>query len=133
MRLRLDRTVARRFDGELRATAVVDGQIASLQPVAGRRGTRVHCYAASGRRRATGSAASSPSPSSSTARRRPASPRSSRCGRRGRVTPAARRCAAETDQPVVVIVVQMATTVNPTGAPPAFPTRTVQALFAPSG
>ena len=46
VRLRLDRPVARRFDGELRATAVVDGQIASLQPVAGRRG-RIHCYAAS--------------------------------------------------------------------------------------
>ena len=46
VRLRLDRPVARRFDGELRATAVVDGQIASLQPVAGRRG-RTHCYAAS--------------------------------------------------------------------------------------
>ena len=46
VRLRLDRPVARRFDGELRATAVVDGQIASLQPVAGRRG-RSHCYAAS--------------------------------------------------------------------------------------
>jgi len=46
VRLRLDRAVARRFDGELRATAVVDGQIASLQPVAGRRG-RSHCYAAS--------------------------------------------------------------------------------------
>ena len=36
VRLRLDRPVARRFDG----------QIASLQPVAGRRG-RIHCYAAS--------------------------------------------------------------------------------------
>ena len=46
VRLRLDRPVARRFDGELRATAVVDGQIASLQPVAGGRG-RTHCYAAS--------------------------------------------------------------------------------------
>ena len=46
VRLRLDRPVARRFDGELRATAVVDGQIASLLPVAGRRG-RSHCYAAS--------------------------------------------------------------------------------------
>ena len=46
VRLRLDRPVARRFDGELRATAVVDGRIASLQPVAGRRG-RSHCYAAS--------------------------------------------------------------------------------------
>ena len=47
VRLRLDRAVASRFDGELRATAVVDGRIASLQPVAGRRGTRAHCYAAS--------------------------------------------------------------------------------------
>ena len=47
VRLRLDRPVARRFDGELRATGVVDGQIASLQPVAGRRGARAHCYAAS--------------------------------------------------------------------------------------
>jgi hypothetical protein len=47
VRLRLDRAVPARFDGELRATAVVDGRIASLQPVAGRRGGRVHCYAAS--------------------------------------------------------------------------------------
>ena len=47
VRLRLDRPVALRFDGELRATAVVDGQIASLQPVAARRGARAHCYAAS--------------------------------------------------------------------------------------
>jgi hypothetical protein len=47
VRLRLDRPVPSRFDGELRATAVVDGRIASLQPVEGRRGDRVHCYAAS--------------------------------------------------------------------------------------
>jgi len=36
--LRLDRPIDRRFDGELRATAVIDGQIASLRPVAGRIG-----------------------------------------------------------------------------------------------
>jgi hypothetical protein len=47
VRLRLDRAVPSRFDGELRATAVVDGRIASLQPVAGRRGAQAHCYAAS--------------------------------------------------------------------------------------
>jgi hypothetical protein len=44
--LRLGRPVDRRFDGELRATAVIDGEIASLQPVVGRRGARAHCYAA---------------------------------------------------------------------------------------
>jgi hypothetical protein len=47
LRLRLDRPIARRFDGELLATAVVDGRLASLRPVAGRRGTRASCYAAS--------------------------------------------------------------------------------------
>jgi hypothetical protein len=47
VRLRLDRPVDRRFDGELRATAVIDGEIASLQPLAGRRGGRAHCYTAS--------------------------------------------------------------------------------------
>lgn len=47
VRLRLDRPVDRRFDGELRATAVIDGEIASLQPLAGRRGARAHCYTAS--------------------------------------------------------------------------------------
>jgi hypothetical protein len=47
LRLRLDRVIAQRFDGELRATAAIDGQIASLHPVAGRRGTRAACYAAS--------------------------------------------------------------------------------------
>jgi hypothetical protein len=47
LRLRLDRPIERRFDGELRATAVVDGRFASLHPVAGRRGTRANCYAAS--------------------------------------------------------------------------------------
>jgi len=45
--LRLDRTIAHRFDGELRASAVIDGQIASLRPVAGRRAERSDCYAAS--------------------------------------------------------------------------------------
>jgi len=47
LRVRLDRPIDRRFDGELRATAVVDGLFASLRPVLGRRGTRAHCYAAS--------------------------------------------------------------------------------------
>jgi hypothetical protein len=45
--VRLDRPIDRRFDGELRASAVIDGQIASLRPVAGRRGGRSSCYAAS--------------------------------------------------------------------------------------
>jgi hypothetical protein len=45
--LRLDRPIERRFDGELRASAVIDGQIASLRPIAGRRGERADCYAAS--------------------------------------------------------------------------------------
>jgi hypothetical protein len=45
--LRLDRAIARRFDGELLATAVVDGRFASLRSVARRRGARAHCYAAS--------------------------------------------------------------------------------------
>jgi hypothetical protein len=47
LRFRLDRAIPRRFDGELVATAVIDGRIASLRPVAGRRGTRANCYAAS--------------------------------------------------------------------------------------
>jgi hypothetical protein len=47
LRLRLDRPIPERFDGELRATAVIDGRFASLREVAGRRGTRAHCYAAS--------------------------------------------------------------------------------------
>jgi hypothetical protein len=47
LRLRLDRPIERRFDGELQATAVIDGRIASVQPVAGRRPARTHCYAAS--------------------------------------------------------------------------------------
>jgi hypothetical protein len=47
LRVRLDRPIQRRFDGELLASAVIDGQIASLRPVAGRRGTRANCYAAS--------------------------------------------------------------------------------------
>ena len=45
--LRLDRPVDRRFDGELRGSGVIDGQIASLRPVAGRHGEGADCYAAS--------------------------------------------------------------------------------------
>jgi hypothetical protein len=43
--MRFDRPLARRFDGEPLATAAIDGRIASLSPVAGRRGGA--CYAAS--------------------------------------------------------------------------------------
>src|SRR3954471_13417236 len=45
--VRFDRALARRFDGESLATAAIDGRLASLAPVAGRRGTRTACYAAS--------------------------------------------------------------------------------------
>src|SRR4051812_29640429 len=45
--VRLDRELARRFDGEPLATAAIDGRLASLAPVEGRRGTRTACYAAS--------------------------------------------------------------------------------------
>jgi hypothetical protein len=44
--VRLDRPVERRFDGELRATAVVDGRIGSLQPLARRRAGPGACYTA---------------------------------------------------------------------------------------
>ena len=44
--LRLNRALARRFDGELRATVVVDGRFSSLQRVSGRRGGRAACYTA---------------------------------------------------------------------------------------
>src|SRR3954469_11221351 len=45
--VRFDRELARRFDGEPLATAAIDGRLASLAPVEGRRGTRTACYAAS--------------------------------------------------------------------------------------
>jgi hypothetical protein len=45
--LRLDRQLARRFDGEPLGTAAIDGRITSLAPVAGRRGVRAACYSAS--------------------------------------------------------------------------------------
>jgi hypothetical protein len=44
--VRLARPVERRFDGELRATAVVDGRIASLQPLARRHAGSGACYTA---------------------------------------------------------------------------------------
>jgi hypothetical protein len=44
--VRLARPVERRFDGELRATAVVDGRIGSLQPLARRRAGSGACYTA---------------------------------------------------------------------------------------
>ena len=42
--VRLDRALGRRFDGELRAAAVIGGRFSSLAPVAGRRGAP--CYTA---------------------------------------------------------------------------------------
>jgi hypothetical protein len=45
--VRLDRELGRRFDGEPLATAAIDGRLASLAPVAGRRGHRAACYSAS--------------------------------------------------------------------------------------
>jgi hypothetical protein len=45
--LRLNRALGQRFDGEPLATAAIDGRLASLSPVAGRRGLRAACYAAS--------------------------------------------------------------------------------------
>src|SRR4051794_39687604 len=45
--VRFNRELGRRFDGEPLATATIDGRLASLAPVAGRRGTRAACYAAS--------------------------------------------------------------------------------------
>jgi hypothetical protein len=44
--VRFDRALAQRFDGERLATAAIDGRIASLAPVAGRRGLRSACYTA---------------------------------------------------------------------------------------
>jgi hypothetical protein len=44
--VRLDRELARRFDGELLATAAIDGRLASLAPVTGRR-RGATCYSAS--------------------------------------------------------------------------------------
>jgi hypothetical protein len=44
--LRLDRPLRRRFDGELRATATIDGRFSSLAPVPGRRAARGACYSA---------------------------------------------------------------------------------------
>jgi hypothetical protein len=46
VRLRLDRPLARRFDGELLARIAVDGRFASLAVVPGRSGRRGACYAA---------------------------------------------------------------------------------------
>jgi hypothetical protein len=45
--LRLDRPVARRFDGELLATAIVDRRFSSLTALRGRRVRRSACYSAS--------------------------------------------------------------------------------------
>jgi hypothetical protein len=44
LRLRLDRPLERRSDGELLATAAIGGRVASVAPVAGRPGA--HCYSA---------------------------------------------------------------------------------------
>jgi hypothetical protein len=44
--VRLSRPIARRFDGELLATAIVDGRFSSLSAVRGR-GRRTACYSAS--------------------------------------------------------------------------------------
>src|SRR4051795_8726249 len=44
--VRLDRPLVRRFDGELAATALVDGRVASLFAVGGRRRAGAACYAA---------------------------------------------------------------------------------------
>jgi hypothetical protein len=44
--VRLDRDLGRRFDGEPLGSAAIDGRIASLAPVAGRRGPRAACYSA---------------------------------------------------------------------------------------
>jgi hypothetical protein len=45
--VRLDRPLARRFDGELLATATIDGRFSSLAAVRGRAGRRTACYTAS--------------------------------------------------------------------------------------
>ncbi|HEX2103792.1 MAG TPA: hypothetical protein VHF51_09080 [Solirubrobacteraceae bacterium] len=44
LRMRLDRPLARRFDGELLARVAVDGRIASLAAAPARRGRRGACY-----------------------------------------------------------------------------------------
>jgi hypothetical protein len=44
--VRLSRQLGRRFDGEPLGTAVIDGRLASLAPVAGRRGRPGTCYSA---------------------------------------------------------------------------------------
>jgi hypothetical protein len=44
--VRLDRALGQRFDGEALGSAAIDGRIASLTPVAGRRGPRAACYSA---------------------------------------------------------------------------------------
>jgi hypothetical protein len=44
--LRLDRRLARRFDGELLARATIDGRFSSLAAVRGRRARRAACYSA---------------------------------------------------------------------------------------
>src|SRR5919107_4122096 len=46
VRLRLDRPLARRFDGELLARIVVDGRVASLAAVPSRSGRGGRCYTA---------------------------------------------------------------------------------------
>jgi hypothetical protein len=47
LHVRFDRPLGQRFDGEPLATAVIDGRIASLAPVAGlRHGRRSACYMA---------------------------------------------------------------------------------------
>jgi hypothetical protein len=44
LRVRLTRPLERRYDGELLASAAIDGRIASVAPVAG--GPRAYCYSA---------------------------------------------------------------------------------------
>jgi hypothetical protein len=44
--VRLDRSLGQRFDGEALGSAAIDGRIASLGPIAGRRGLRAACYSA---------------------------------------------------------------------------------------
>jgi hypothetical protein len=44
LRLRLTRALERRYDGELLASAAIDGRIASVAPIAGR--PRAYCYSA---------------------------------------------------------------------------------------
>jgi hypothetical protein len=44
--MRFTRALGQRFDGEPLATAAIDGRLASLAPVDGRRGRRAACYRA---------------------------------------------------------------------------------------